>query len=128
MSNPDLKFSKSHEWVLVDGDTATVGISAFAVEQLTDLVFIELPDVGHAVNAGSVFGEVESVKAASDLYSPISGEVTDVNSSLADDLAILSEDPFNTGWMIKLKLSNVGELDGLMDAEAYKKHCDSQAH
>ena len=128
MSNPDLKYSKTHEWVLVDGETATLGISAFAVEQLTDLVFIDLPEVGQTIAAGEVFGEVESVKAASDLYSPVAGEVTEVNSSLADDLAVLSEDPFNAGWMVKLKLASPGDLDGLMDADAYKQHCDAEAH
>ncbi|MCL4113296.1 UNVERIFIED_CONTAM: hypothetical protein GTU68_007626 [Idotea baltica] len=128
MSNPNLKFSKTHEWVLVDGDTATLGISAFAVQQLTDLVFIDLPEVGQAIGTGEVFGEVESVKAASDLYSPVSGEVTEVNSSLADDLAVLSDDPFEAGWMVKLKLANAGEVDGLMDADAYKQHCDAEAH
>lgn len=128
MSTPDLKFSKTHEWVHVDGESATLGISAFAVEQLTDLVFIDLPDVGQAIKAGDVFGEVESVKAASDLYSPVSGEVIEVNSSLADDLAVLSDDPFSKGWMVKLKISNPAEVEELMDADAYKKHCESEAH
>jgi glycine cleavage system H protein len=128
MSLADLKYAKTHEWVSVDGEMATLGISAFAVEQLTDLVFIDLPGVGQTITAGEVFGEVESVKAASDLYSPISGEITEVNSSLADDLALLSEDPFGRGWMVKLKLSNPDELNGLLDADAYKHHCESEAH
>jgi len=128
MSSADLKYSKTHEWVRVEGDTATLGISAFAVEQLTDLVFIDLPEVGQAINAGDVFGEVESVKAASDLYSPVSGEITEVNSSLADDLAVLSDDPFDRGWMVKLKLSSTDEPSGLLDEDAYKQHCESEAH
>lgn len=128
MSSPDLKYAKTHEWVSVDGDLATIGISAFAVEQLTDLVFIDLPEVGASVSANDVFGEVESVKAASDLYSPVSGEITEVNSSLADDLAVLSDDPFSKGWMIKVKLSDASELAALMDDAAYKAHCESEAH
>jgi glycine cleavage system H protein len=123
-----LKYAKSHEWIHVEGETATVGITDFAVKALTDLVYIDLPDVGTQVVAGETFGEVESVKAVSDLYAPVSGEVVEVNSSLADDLDALSEDPFGRGWMIKLKISDSAALDRLMDRAAYEKHCESESH
>ncbi|QDT38317.1 glycine cleavage system protein GcvH [Stratiformator vulcanicus] len=124
--NPDqLKYLESHEWVGIDGDIATVGISEFAVNQLTDLVYAELPNVGETVKKGDTFGEVESVKAVSDLYAPVSGEVTEVNSDLADDLTALTEDAFGKGWMIKVKLSDPSELDSLMDRSAYVAHCEN---
>lgn len=122
------KYSKSHEWVILEGEEATIGISDFAVNQLTDLVYIELPEVGKTISAGEEFGVVESVKAASDLYAPISGEVIAANTDLEDDLAALSDDPFGKGWMIKLKVSNPAELDSLMDRAAYDAHCQSESH
>jgi len=122
------KYSKSHEWVILDGEEATIGISDFAVKQLTDLVYIELPEVGKTISAGEEFGVVESVKAASDLYAPISGEVIAANTDLEDDLAALSEDPFGKGWMIKMKVSDPAELDSLMDRAAYDAHCQSESH
>ena len=128
MDMSSFKFRTSHEWVSVEGDIATIGISDFAVKQLTDLVYIELPSQGDTFDKDAQFGEVESVKAVSDLYSPVAGEVIDVNEDLADDLATLSEDPFGKGWMIKLKMSNAGDLDELLDTTAYKAHCDSEAH
>lgn len=128
MDISSFKFRTSHEWVSVEGDIATIGISEFAVKQLTDLVFIELPSVGDTFDAGSQFGEVESVKAVSDLYSPVAGEVIEVNDGLADDLALLSEDPYGKGWMVKLKVSDASGLDSLLDADAYQAHCDSEAH
>ena len=118
-----LKYAKTHEWIHVEGDTATVGISDFAVKHLTDLVFIELPEVGRTLSAGEGFGEVESVKAVSDLYAPVSGEVIEVNESLADELATLSEDPFGQGWMIKLKINDASETDSLLDRAAYEAQC-----
>lgn len=120
-----LKYATSHEWVAVENDIATIGITNHAVEELTDLVYMELPDVGKAVSKGSPFGEVESVKAVSDLVSPVTGEVVEVNESLPDDLGVLSEDPFGKGWMVKVKLADASELDGLLDRAAYEKHCDS---
>lgn len=128
MDQANLKFTKTHEWVNVEGDSVTVGITDFAVNQLTDLVFIELPEVGSTCEAGKVFGEVESVKAVSDLYSPVSGEITEVNASLVDDQAPLSDDPFGTGWITKVKMSNAAELDQFMNAEEYRKFCESEAH
>ena len=99
-----LKYAKSHEWISVQGQTATVGITDFAVKQLTDLVHIELPRKGRTIRQGETFGEVESVKAVSDLYAPATGEIVEVNEALADDLGVLSDDPFGKGWMMKLKL------------------------
>jgi len=128
MDPANLKYAKSHEWVGIDGDNATIGISDFAVKQLTDLVYIELPEVGAALTAGTTFGEVESVKAVSDLYAPISGEVTQVNEALVDDLAVLSQDPFGAGWVVKLKISDTGALDDLLDRAAYDAFCASEEH
>jgi glycine cleavage system H protein len=122
-----LKYAKSHEWILVEGSTATVGITDFAVHQLTDLVHIELPRTGRTVRQGESFGEVESVKAVSDLYSPATGEIVAVNNALADDLGVLSEDPFGKGWMIKLKLSDPSSLSGLLDRAAYEAHCADES-
>lgn len=126
--NPDnLRFAKTHEWVAVadEGDRklATVGLSAFAVEALTDLVYIELPQVGQRVTAEESFCEVESVKAVSDIYAPVSGEVVVVNESLPDNLEKISSDPYGEGWIAKIKMSDPGELDRLMDHAAYQKQC-----
>ncbi|MCA9014342.1 MAG: glycine cleavage system protein GcvH [Planctomycetaceae bacterium] len=128
MDQGNLKFTKTHEWVSVDGEMATVGITDFAVNQLTDLVYIELPEVGSTCEAGKVFGEVESVKAVSDLYSPVSGEITEVNAALVDDQSPLSDDPFGAGWITKVKMSDPSQLDQFMNAEEYQKFCESEAH
>jgi glycine cleavage system H protein len=122
-----LKYAKSHEWILVEGQTATVGITDFAVHQLTDLVHIELPRTGRTIRQGETFGEVESVKAVSDLYAPVTGEITAVNEALADDLGILSEDPFGKGWMIKLKVADASSLASLMNRTAYEKFCADES-
>lgn len=123
MDASEMRFAKTHEWVHVDGSRATIGISKFAVDQLTDLVYVELPDVGRTVAVGETFGVVESVKAASDLYAPVSGEVVEVNEPLADDLAKLSDEPFDGGWMVKIEMSKPEELEQLLDHAAYEKHC-----
>ena len=123
-----MKFAKTHEWVAQDGDIVTVGITDFAVRQLTDLVYIELPSVGRKLTTGSTFGEVESVKAVSDLYAPVTGEVVEVNSKLADNLGLLSDDPFGAGWLMKVKLPAGATLDHLLDQSAYEEHCASEAH
>lgn len=128
MDPSTLKFAKTHEWVHQDGQTAVVGISDFAVKELTDLVFVELPAVGQTISQGDSFGVVESVKAAADLYAPVSGEVTEVNESLPDNLDLLSEDPFGKGWMVKLKLDEGASLDHLMDYPAYQQHCAAEEH
>ena len=128
MDPQNLRFTKTHEWVAVDGDTATIGISKFAVDQLTDLVYIELPATGTTLKKGDEFGVVESVKAASDLYAPISGEVLDANTALEDDQSALSDDPYGDGWILKLKISNADEIGNLLDHAAYQEHCESESH
>ena len=114
-------FTKEHEWVRVEGDTATVGISNHAQEQLGDIVFAEVPEAGKQLSKGAEAAVVESVKAASDVYAPVSGEVTEGNSAVADDPALVNSDPEGEGWFFKLKLSNRSELDGLMDENAYRE-------
>jgi glycine cleavage system H protein len=121
-----LKYAKTHEWIHVEGDIATVGISDFAVQHLTDLVYIELPEIGRTLSAGEGFGEVESVKAVSDLYAPVSGEIIEVNGALADELAALSEDPFGRGWMIKLKINDASKTESLLDRAAYEAQCAAE--
>jgi len=116
-----LYFTKDHEWIRVDGDTATVGISDHAQEQLGDIVFAEVPETGKRLNKGQEAAVVESVKAASDVYAPVSGEVTEGNQAVADDPALVNSDPEGAGWFFKLKLSDAGELDGLMDEAAYRE-------
>lgn len=120
---------ESHEWVHVDSKAGakigTIGISAFAVEQLTDLVFMELPKVGAKVSAGDEFGEVESVKAVSPIYCPVSGEVIEVNKDLPNHLEILNSDPYGQGWIAKVKITDEGSLGKLMDYKSYQKQCAS---
>ncbi|GAA3885535.1 glycine cleavage system protein GcvH [Sphingomonas limnosediminicola] len=115
-----LYFTKEHEWIRVEGDTATVGISNHAQEALGDIVFAEVPDAGRRVNKGQEAAVVESVKAASDVYAPVSGEVVEGNQAVADDPALVNSDPEGQGWFFKIKLDNPGELDGLMDEGAYR--------
>jgi glycine cleavage system H protein len=114
-------FTKEHEWIKVEGDTATVGISDHAQEQLGDIVFAEVPDAGRRLARGEEAAVVESVKAASDVYAPVSGEVIEGNSKVADDPALVNSDPEGEGWFFKLRLDNPGELDGLMDEVAYRE-------
>ena len=116
-----LYFTKDHEWIRVDGDTATVGISNHAQEALGDIVFAEVPEAGRAVTKGQEAAVVESVKAASDVYAPVSGEVVAGNQALADDPSVVNSDPEGEGWFFKLKLDNPGELEGLMDEAAYRE-------
>ena len=127
MKPEELLFRETHEWVHVSQEEgsqiATVGISAFAVEQLTDLVYLELTTVGTALAPGDEFGEVESVKAVSSLYSPVSGEIVEVNTGLADQLETLNDDPYAGGWMIKVKINDDQALSGLMDHASYLKQC-----
>jgi glycine cleavage system H protein len=117
----DLKYSETHEWVRVDKDFATVGITEFATKQLTDLVYVELPSTGAKVAKGSSFGVVESVKAVSDLHSPVSGTAVKVNEKLSKEPEIVTQDPYGEGWMIKVKIEDPPELDTLMDSEEYEK-------
>jgi len=123
MSNvpSDLKYAKSHEWVRVSGDTATVGITDHAQHELTDIVFVELPAVGRTVKAGETCAVVESVKTASDIYSPVSGEIIEVNKPVVDNPALVNTDPHGAGWFYKIKLSNATELGSLLSPEDYKK-------
>jgi glycine cleavage system H protein len=118
----DLKYAKSHEWVKVAGNVVTVGITDHAQHELTDVVFVELPAVGRKVKAGETCAVVESVKTASDIYSPVSGEVTEVNQTVVDQPALVNTDPYAGGWFYKLKLSDAGELNKLLTPEQYKAH------
>lgn len=120
----DRKYADSHEWVKLDGDVATIGISDYAQHALGNIVYVDMPETGDEVNQGDDFGAVESVKAASDLISPVSGEVVEVNEALVDNPELINEDAFNN-WIIKVKVSDPSELDKLMDAEAYKKLCEA---
>jgi len=121
----DAKYTKTHEWVKVEGDIATAGITDYAVEHLSDLVYVELPPVGTQVTQNEAFGEIESVKAVIDLNSPVSGEITEINESLPDQLELLSDDTYSAGWMIKVKMSSADELESLMDLDAYNKFCET---
>ena len=123
MSNipSDLKFAKSHEWVRVSGDTAAVGITDHAQSELTDVVFVELPEVGRKVKAGEACAVVESVKTASDIYSPVSGEIVELNQPVADNPALVNTEPYAGGWFFKIKLSNPAELNALLSPDDYKK-------
>jgi glycine cleavage system H protein len=116
----DLKYSKEHEWVRVDGNRAYVGITHFAQDELGDIVFVELPDVGTDVKANETFGTVESVKTVSDLFAPVSGKVVEVNQQLADSPELVNNSPYDEGWMIVVEMSNPAELDDLLDASGYE--------
>lgn len=122
MSNvpADLKYASSHEWVRVSGDTATVGITDHAQAELTDIVFVELPAIGRKLSTGEACAVVESVKTASDIYSPVSGEITEVNQAIVDNPALVNQSSFEDGWFFKLKLANPGDLEKLLTPDAYK--------
>jgi glycine cleavage system H protein len=121
----DVKYRESDEWVRIEGDTAAIGLSDYAQDQLNDMVYLELPEVGATFAKGDSFGVVESVKAASDLNMPISGEVTAVNSAAVDDPERINADPYGT-WLIKIKVTNAAEADDLMDAAAYAQYCEDR--
>jgi glycine cleavage system H protein len=120
----ELRYSQEHEWVRLEGDTATIGITPYAQEQLGDVVFVELPEIGKKVEKGKELAVVESVKAASEVYAPISGEVIEVNSALTDAPATVNEDALGKGWFAKLKVADKGQLSSLMDEAAYKKYVE----
>ena len=125
----DLKYSDTHEWAKADENgLIVVGITKFAVEQLTDVVYIDLPDVGDHTFAGESFGEIESVKAVSDLYAPVDGEIAEVNTKLLDDPAGIAADPYGTGWLIKIRPDNGATLDHLLTHEQYEKQIASEGH
>jgi glycine cleavage system H protein len=119
-------YTSEHEWISVDGDVGTVGITKFAAEKLGDVVFVELPDVGKSVKKEADMAVVESVKAASDVYAPVTGEVTAANAAIVDEPAKVNEDPEGGGWFVKIKLADKGQLTGLMDKTAYDAFCASQ--
>lgn len=122
--NEDLKYTDTDEWIRVEGDEAAIGISDYAQDQLSDLVYVELPDVGDSFAKGESFGVVESVKAAGDVNMPAGGEVIAVNEALEDAPETINEDPYGKGWIIRIRLSDPGELEGMMDAEGYKAYCE----
>src|ERR1700740_1563581 len=128
MDPKKLRFSASHEWASLENDVCTIGISKFAVEQLTDVVYLDLPDVGDHVFAGDSFGEIESVKAVSDLYAPLNGEVVAVNDKLANDPTLVKNDPYGEGWMIKVKPEPGSTLDNLLTLDRYEKQIASDGH
>jgi glycine cleavage system H protein len=123
-----LRFATSHEWAHLAGDTCTVGITKFAIEQLTDVVYIELPDLGEHVFQGEGFGEIESVKAVSDLYSPVNGEVTAINDKLVNDPGAIAADPYGNGWMVKIKVEPGTNLNHLLTLEKYEAQIASEGH
>ena len=123
-----LRFTPTHEWVHLDGDIATIGISRFAVDQLTDLIMIDLPAVGTKLTAGKSFGEIESVKAVSDLYAPVGGEVVEVNSAVTGDVQLLAEDPYGKGWLIKVRVDDPAAISTLLDHDAYERKVADEAH
>ncbi|MEJ2201259.1 MAG: glycine cleavage system protein GcvH [Desulfuromonadaceae bacterium] len=122
----ELKYTEEHEWVLVEDALTTVGITDFAQESLGDVVFVELPEVGALLEAGKPFGVVESVKAVSDIYAPVSGEVIEVNEELQDAPELVNTSPYDDGWMVKVKLSDEAELNDLMDADAYQEFVEEE--
>jgi len=128
MDPKNLLFNSTHEWVQLDGSTATLGISKFAVDQLTDLIMIDLPSVGATITAGKTFGEVESVKAVSDLYAPVGGEVIAVNEEVTKNVQLLADDPYGKGWLIKVKVSAPPKPGDLLDYAGYEKKVAEEAH
>ena len=130
MSNftTDLRYAETHEWVRLEGDTATIGLSAFAVEQLTDLIVIDLAKPGSKVRTGGRLGEVESVKSVNDIYAPIAGEVLEVNAAVVADLSKLSNDPYGSGWLVKIKPDNTADVEAMMSAEDYTKAVAGSDH
>jgi glycine cleavage system H protein len=122
----DLKYAESDEWIRVDGDTATIGISDYAQDALNDLVYVEFKGAGETLDAGEAFGEVESVKAASEVYMPVAGEIIGINDELEGEPEIVNEDPYGNGWMVKIKITDASNLANLMDAAAYKEYCDNR--
>ena len=128
MDPKTLRYSKSHEWARLEGDVCTIGLTQFAVDQLTDIIYIDMPDVDDPVSTGDSFGEIESVKAVSDLYSPVTGDIVAVNEKLETDPTLISSDPYGKGWLIKVKVEKGTTLDHLMSLEQYQKQIASEEH
>ena len=124
----DLRYTKNDEWVRVEGGIATAGITDYAQEQLSDIVFVELPSSGQMLNQGDVVGSVESVKASSEVYMPIGGTISEANESLSDTPELVNQDPYGKAWMVKFTPANIGELSSLMDATAYEAYCKGREH
>jgi len=122
----ELRYAETDEWFAVDGDGVTIGITDYAQDQLNDIVYVEFRDPGDSIDAGDSFGEVESVKAASELYSAVDGEIIEVNAALEDSPEIVNADPFGAGWMVKIRAEDLSALQALMDAAAYDAYCDSR--
>jgi glycine cleavage system H protein len=128
MNENDLLYAESHEWAALAGDVCTVGITRFAVEQLTDITYIELPKVGKKVEKGKPFGVVESVKSANDLYAPVGGEIIEVNAKVASDPGSLGADPYGAGWMVKIRVAAPADTSGLLSKAGYDKQIAAQEH
>ena len=128
MNSEELRYTESHEWVHVDGDIGTIGITDHAQKQLGEIVYLELPEVGHMYDAGDEFGTVESVKAVSELFTPVSGEVVEVNKAAVTEPGIINDDPFGDGWLIKVKLSTDEDVARLMTADAYARYVSEEEH
>ncbi len=122
MNPEDLKYSKEHEWARVEGNTVVVGITQFAAEQLGDVVYVDLPEAGGEIEQFAKFGEIESVKTVSDLFSPVGGKIVEVNDSVKDSPEKVNEDTYGDGWLLKIEIADAAQLDGLMDAAAYESH------
>lgn len=125
--DPGCKYSEEHEWVRPEGEEAVIGISDFAQSQLSDVVYVELPEVGDSFERGDVLATIESVKAASDVYMPVGGEVLETNSALEDTPGLVNEDPYGEAWLVRIRVADPAELDDLMDADAYRAFVESQA-
>lgn len=123
----DRRYTESHEWAKLEDDLVVVGITDFAVEHLTDLVYLDLPDVGVRVEKGERFGEVESVKAVEDLKAPVSGEIVEVHREVADDLETVQKDPYGEGWLVKIRPDDPAQFETLLDPESYRKHIETEA-
>ena len=121
-----LRYAESDEWFALEGNIASIGITDYAQDQLNDIVYVEFRDAGDALDAGDSFGEVESVKAASELYTAVAGEIIEVNTQLEDEPELVNVDPYGAGWMVKLRVDDASQLDALMDAAAYAAHCESR--
>ena len=128
MDKQTLRFAPTHEWASLEGNVATVGISKFAVDQLTDLIMIDLPKVGSKLAAGKSFGEIESVKAVSDLYAPIGGKVVEVNDDVARNVQVLAEDPYEKGWLVKVRIDDPSAVSALLTHDAYERKVSEEPH
>lgn len=128
MKPEELYFTKTHEWVAVDGDVATIGISDFAVKLLTDIVYMSLPAIGKKISPGESIGEIESVKAVSDIYAPVQGEVVAINEGLPDNLTLLNDSPYDKAWILKFRMADPSQVKNLLSYPEYQKHCETATH